>query len=185
MTTPQRRLIWIAIGVAVCLIAATQALRRMGKVNANELIAQAKKAAEGQDFKTAGALLDKVLAQEPYNAVGLIERGKLWANIGQFDDAIADWRNVQTVADVASSSKYVSEARSLEGALQVNLHRATAAEQALIQAWEFRQQDDRLPTLELLLRIYVLQMRRAEIKHVLDVIESFRPLTLEEMVLRL
>jgi len=170
--------------VAACLVALTQVMQRMGRVDSIALISEAEAALNRQDIQTAGTLLDRVLAQDATNASALIQRGKLWSSIGNFENAIDDWRKVQPSAAADRSSQFASEARALEGALQVKLHRAVEAEKALLESWELHEADDNLPTLELLLRIFVVQMRREEIRGVLNVIETYRPLTLEEMVLR-
>ncbi len=169
---------------AVCLVGVTQVMKRMGRVDSGVLVSEAEKALNRQDLATAGALLDRVLAQDPSNAAALVQRGKLWTSIGNFENALDDWGKVQA-SDVAERSKqFASEARALEGALQVRLHRAVDAEKALLASWELHKADENLSTLELLLRIFVVQMRREEIRGVLNVIETYRPLTFEEMVLR-
>jgi tetratricopeptide (TPR) repeat protein len=181
--TKRRRLLWIAAGVAICLAVATQMLQRMGKVDSVDLIGQSEAALARKDVKTAGALLDQVLTHEPANAAALIQRGKLWESIGESENALADWRQIDVADSRDSSSKLAGEARFLEGALQVKLHRAPAAERALLESWELHNRDN-LQALELLLRVYVLQLRRDEVRRVLNVLEQRRPLTLEEMVLR-
>ncbi len=176
--------IWLTLAVAVGLAISTQVLQRVGKMDADALVRQASAAFARRDVKTAGELLDRVLAVEPRNASALVARGKLWSSIGEFESALADWRAVEGIDGNDPSRKLASEARRLEGEVQVSLHRAPAAERSLLESWELHKSDANFGALELLLRIYVLQMRRDETRYVLDVIESFRPLALEEMVLR-
>ena len=180
----RRRLLLIAVIVAVSLAVLTQVMKQVGRVDSAALISEAEAALKRQDLESAGTLLDRVLAQEPTNALALIQRGKLWASIGNFESALQDWRGVQADGQSNSQSKLGSEALALEGALQVDLHRAQDAEKALRASWELYKADENLSTLELLLRIYVVQMRREEIRSVLEVIETYRPLALEELVLR-
>ena len=178
------KLLLMAAAVAIGLVVLTQVMQRVGKVDAERLVAEANEALARKDMKSAGELLDRVLAFEANNAPALITRGNMWMSIGEFEDAIADWRKVEAIEGSEKSRGFTSEARMLEGELQVALHRAVPAERALLESWELRKRQENLPALELLLRIYVLQMRREETRQVLDVIETYRPLAVEEMILR-
>ena len=186
MRSLNKRTKWLVLAliVAVGLVTATQVMQRVGKVDVDALVEEATTAFARQDVTTAGTLLDRALAAEPDNAPALLARGKLWSSIGDYKSAIADWRNVQVVDGVSRTRGMASEARLLEAELQVAMHQALAAERALLESWELRQSKENLPALELLLRVYVLQMRREAIRSVLDLIETHRPLALEEMILR-
>lgn len=177
-----RTLLLLGAALAVVLVAATQFLNGWRKEDIGPLLREARIALAQSDFQRAGAVLDKILVQNPQHQEALLERGKLWALIGKHDDALQDWRSAGTLEGKGRSKKLASEARFLEGNLELSLKHARLAEQCLLEAWEL--DNDLISSLELLLRVYVLQMRGEETRRMLDRIEQRRKLSLEEMVLR-
>ncbi len=177
-----RKLILIAVIAAIGIVGIQLMLAPSNDVRIAQLLSDARAAMERQDWQAAGVSLDQVLAQNPQHGPALLERGKLWELIGQPDNALADWSGVTDSIENSGSAELVGQARYLMGMSHLQNMRARQAEQCLAEAWE--RNNKNLTAVEILLRLYVLQMRAKETRWALDRIETLRPLSLEEMVLR-
>lgn len=169
--------------IAVGIVGVVQFFRPARTPDTNFLLADARRALNQRDFLQAGAALDRLLSIDPKNAQALLERSKLWILIGDRESAISDLQKIGRSTDQNRMDKVLSEARYLEGTLHLEVQRARNAEKCFLEAWELNQEN--LQPMELVLRLYTLQMRRKETLRTLDQIEKRRLLILEEMVLRM
>lgn len=176
-----RGLLGFAFVVALFLIAVIQFYRPVVKPDVAGLLAEARSALNLGDVQKAGGALDRILLADPENAEALIERSKLWSLIGDYDSALSDLRKVTASKTAKRSASTTSAAWTLEGSIQLQRHRARDAERCLLEAW--KQDQGSIQPLDILLRLYVLQMRRIETRKVLELIETHRSLLLQEIVL--
>ena len=182
-STRTRKLLLVSVLIAACIVVVFQFFRPSSTSDSSFLLADARRAMSQGDFHKAGAALDRLLSIHPEHAQALLERSKLWILIGDRESAIADLREIGRLTGPIRMDEVLSEARYLQGTLQLELGRAQDAEKCFLEAWKLSMEN--LQPLEHVLRLYTLQMRRVEILKVLDQIEKRRPLILEEMVLRI
>ncbi len=184
MASQSKRRTWLVLAglLAIALGVATPLINRLGREDVSSLLTQVQEAMATEDYERAGPLLDRILVQQPQHPQALLERGKLWALLGQTELALEDWRAVEVQPQDPQSAQLAAQARYLEGLTQLRAQQARLAEQSFHQAWETYAEE--LQPLDHLLRLVVLQMRRHETRRILRILEQRRPLSLEELVLR-
>jgi enediyne biosynthesis protein E4 len=178
-----RKLLLIAIFVALFVVIAIQFFLPTNKLDTAAMLAESRSLREQGQVPKAGMVLDQILQAEPDNAEARFERSKLWLRMGERENAISDLQNIRKSGLSVQLNKLCSDACYLEGTLHLELHRAHDAEKCFLEAW--KRNTDSLQPLEHVLRLYTLQMRRKDVLNILDQIEKRRPLLLEEMVLRI
>ena len=177
VSAKRRNQLLIALGaLALSLWGGTQVLKRLGKVDTDQLVAQMLTTLEQNDFEEAGRLMDRILANDPDNAIALFERGKLWAAMGEVDAAMEDWNLLCEQQPLPAT--LASQACYQAGVLQLELGHAQSAEEYFLKSWTIN--TSQIQPLEHALRIHVLQMRREETRRILNFIEQRRSLSLEE-----
>lgn len=140
----------------------------------DQLTLQARRAVERNQPSEAAWLLDRVLARQPDHGPALLLRGQLWQIVGDDQQALEDWLRVPE-----HPAEEAGQARFLAGALLLDQHRAREAVENWHRALDL--QPEFLPPAELLLKVYVLQRRQREIRHLLDHIRRVRELNLDEL----
>jgi cytochrome c-type biogenesis protein CcmH/NrfG len=133
-------------------------------------------AANRLNHEKATGFFNAVLSRQPDHAQALLLRGQLARESGNLDQALASWQRVPDVPEADGS-----KARYLEGALHIDKGEARKGERLLLRSVELNA--SYLPPRELLLQLYVLQQRPADIRQQLLALREYRPWPMEELLL--
>lgn len=177
---PRRFRWWTVIpvvAVAVGLAIFPWAVRRLVPLDADRVLAEARLRLEHGDIQAAERLIGDVLRAESSNVLALIYRGQLAHQRGDWQQALRDFRQAAELPD-----ELAAVARFHEATILLERARAREAEQQLLKAIAMNPRQ--LEAHERHLQLCVLHMRRDDILQRLAAIEQLRPLTLDELALR-
>ncbi len=171
---------WLAVAVVVVTIAVGIALliERWGrpKIDVDRAYTDGLLAMQRGDNEEAAKLLDEVLREIPAHYETLLYRGQIARDTGQPAAALEFWARVPD-----QPARFGGTARFLEAVALFSQGQSRKAEQKLLHSIAlnptYLQPRDRL------VELYVLQMRRDDVRHQLQEIGKLRPWTLEELVL--
>ncbi|WP_417732055.1 FG-GAP-like repeat-containing protein [Rosistilla oblonga] len=131
-------------------------------------------AAQAGDFETARRLLDEALRRDPELRPALIYRGQVAHAEGELSAALAYFAAVEdTPPHLGAMARYEA------GLTLLQQHEARLAESQFLRAIQLNPKE--VSPRERLVELYVLQMRRDDIRQQLDAIRFLRPWTLDEL----
>lgn len=142
----------------------------------DRLLRRAEAAAERGDSRLATRLFDDLLEIDRDHAQGLLYRGQLAREAGDDKAAAEYWARIPD-----KPPQFGAVARFLEGVLCVDQGRAREAEKLLRRS--IRLNPEYLAPRDRLVRLYVVQMRRDDVRRELLEIRRLRPWDIYELVL--
>src|SRR5436190_2017967 len=169
-----RRISWLALAIVGLAAASVTSWFLWTRATDAELLNNAIRLVDRGRTEKAIPLFDEVLRRDPANGTALLYRGQISRDSG---DAAAAERFWNRVPD--QPPREGGTARFLEGTLFLEAKRTRPAEAALLKAVALH--PTFLPPHERLLKLYVAQLRTADIRRELNAIRQFRPWTLEEL----
>lgn len=169
-----RRFRWLALAIVGLAAATAAGWYQRARGRNSELLKAAIRQVDRGRTEAAIPLFDEVLRRDPSNSTALLYRGQISRDSGDSSAAARFWNRVPD-----SPPREGGTARFLEGTLFLEANRTRPAEAAFLKSIALH--PDYLSPHERLLKLYVAQLRTADIRRELDAIRRFRLWTLEEL----
>ena len=180
------RLIFVA--AAIMLVAAllawkwlvpdTAAQKAAGQARAAELVQRAEQAMEAGRAAAARKWYQQALEEDPGNPQALLHTASSLQQDGRLEDASALLQRITAAPDSLQA-----KVRYLQAVIAQQQHQLPAAERLFLEAAKLNPTWP--PPLRDLAPLYAVQMRTVELSATLSRLEALRPLTAEELAMRL